>query len=155
MPRVGEQDNGERAPMRIAVVTLAKGKADIEAALEAGARLSALQELQNDWPPLYQSPIIYQRETDTHGGHREERFLTRALIERLGWGDCDDLCIARVGELRATGEDPGARAIAYEQRAGSGRWHIVVRRSSGEIEDPSANLGMFERLPRPPFPRVR
>ncbi len=155
---------------RIAVVTLATGGRDIEAALEAGTRLSSYLHRQHpEWPPLYQSGIIYQRETRGHGGHNEERFLLRPLMDRLGWGDCDDLAMDRAGELRASGEDAprcghcggpvwivgGARCQAVESSPGAGRWHITVVRSDGTTEDPSAVLGMYDGLPRPVFPRVQ
>ncbi len=57
-----------------------------------------------------------------------------------GWGDCDDLAPHHAASLRATGEDPGARAIV--QKSGPNRWHAVVERSSGSIDDPSRAAGM-------------
>ena len=72
-------------------------------------------------------------------GTGEELALAPVVVGR-GWGDCDDLAPWRAAELRATGEDPGARAVAI--RSGPRRWHAVVRRSSGEIEDPSRWAGM-------------
>jgi hypothetical protein len=42
--------------------------------------------------------------------------------------------------MRATGEDPGAKAIV--KRSGPNRWHAVVQRSDGTIRDPSRETGM-------------
>lgn len=91
-------------------------------------------------PALYASGVRYQRETPTHGGHNEERFLAIPWVLRLGWGDCDDLTGWRVAELRYTGEDPHAAPEAVEVQPN--RWHAVVRRGNGSIEDPSERLGM-------------
>jgi hypothetical protein len=66
-------------------------------------------------------------------------------LEVLGrrWGDCDDLAPWHAGSLRASGQDPGARAIV--RRSGPSTWHAVVLRSDGKIEDPSARAGMPTR----------
>lgn len=72
-------------------------------------------------------------------GTGESLDLAPVVLSR-GWGDCDDLAPWLAAELRATGRDPGARAVAH--RSGKGRWHAVVRTSSGEILDPSLWAGM-------------
>jgi hypothetical protein len=91
-----------------------------------------------DTPPLYTAGVRWQKETPTHGGHNEERFLTIPLVRMLGWGDCDDLAAWRAAELQRSGER--ARAVVYAVRPGL--WHVVVRRGDGSIEDPSTRLGM-------------
>lgn len=57
-----------------------------------------------------------------------------------GWMDCDDWAPAHAASLRVTGEDPDARAVA--RRVAPYRWHAVVERSDGRIEDPSRWAGM-------------
>lgn len=71
----------------------------------------------------------------------QEHFDHAALVGKRGWGDCDDLAPWHAASLRVTGRDRGARAIV--RRSGPGRWHAVVRRSSGRIDDPSADAGMY------------
>ncbi len=56
------------------------------------------------------------------------------------WGDCDDLAPWHAASLRHTGEDTGAQAVA--KRSGPQRWHAVVQRSDGTIDDPSKRAGM-------------
>lgn len=70
----------------------------------------------------------------------DEHFDLPTTIMGRGWGDCDDLAPWHAGSLRAGGVDPGARA--FVRRSGPKRWHALVRRSDGSIEDPSAAAGM-------------
>lgn len=70
----------------------------------------------------------------------DEHFDLPKTILGRGWGDCDDLAPWHAGSLRAAGIDPGARAIV--KKSGPQRWHAVVRRSDGTIEDPSLHAGM-------------
>lgn len=70
----------------------------------------------------------------------QEHFDHGRMVAGRGWGDCDDLAPWRAASLRVTGEDPGARAVV--RRSGERRWHAVVRRSDGSIDDPSLAAGM-------------
>lgn len=70
----------------------------------------------------------------------DEHFDHAGLVMKRGWLDCDDAAPYAAGSLRAQGIDPGARAIV--RRSGPNRWHAVVRRSDGSIEDPSLDAGM-------------
>jgi hypothetical protein len=70
----------------------------------------------------------------------QEHFDHAARVIGRGWGDCDDLAPWHAASLRATGQDPGAQAIA--KRSGPHRWHAVVKRSDGAIDDPSRAAGM-------------
>jgi hypothetical protein len=74
-----------------------------------------------------------------------ERFDHAGLVMRRKWGDCDDLAPWHAASLRVTGEDHGAKAIVYP--SGPGRWHAVVRRSDGSIDDPSRWAGMRRGVP--------
>lgn len=70
----------------------------------------------------------------------QEHFDHAGVVLGRGWGDCDDLAPWHAASLRATGQDPRARAIVM--RSGPQRWHAVVRRGDGAIEDPSRAAGM-------------
>ena len=70
----------------------------------------------------------------------DEHFDHGALIARRGFGDCDDWAPLHAATLRASGKDPGATAIV--RKSGEKRWHAIVRRSDGTIEDPSLAAGM-------------
>lgn len=70
----------------------------------------------------------------------EEHFDHAAIVAARGWGDCDDLAPMRAAELRVSGQDPGAAAIAVP--SGPRKWHAIVRRSDGSTEDPSVQAGM-------------
>lgn len=70
----------------------------------------------------------------------DEHFDLPGTILARGHGDCDDLAPWHAGSLRAKGIDPGARAIV--KKSGPKRWHAIVQRSDGSIEDPSAHAGM-------------
>lgn len=70
----------------------------------------------------------------------QEEFDHVGKILQRGAGDCDDLAPWLAASLRHTGEDPDAFAEVY--RSGPGRWHAVVRRGDGSIDDPSKWRGM-------------
>lgn len=70
----------------------------------------------------------------------DEHFDLASTVLKRGWGDCDDLAPYHAASLRITGEDP--EAYAFVRRSGPNRWHAVVQRSSGDIEDPSKAAGM-------------
>lgn len=70
----------------------------------------------------------------------DEHFDLASTVVGRGWGDCDDLAPAYAGQLRATGRDPEARA--FVRRSGPTRWHALVRRGDGTVEDPSRAAGM-------------
>jgi hypothetical protein len=69
-----------------------------------------------------------------------EHFDHGALIASRGHGDCDDWAPLHAATLRVTGEDPGATAVV--RKSGPKRWHAIVRRSDGTIDDPSLAAGM-------------
>jgi hypothetical protein len=70
----------------------------------------------------------------------DEHFDLAGTVLKRGWGDCDDLAPYHAASLRLTGEDPEALAIV--RRSGPNRWHAIVRRSDGSIDDPSRAAGM-------------
>lgn len=89
-------------------------------------------------PPIYAAGVRYAREP-------RDVWRTAPEVLRRGSGDCEDLSAWRAAELRASGEDPGARVDVY--RSGPRRLHAVVRRGDGSFEDPSRRLGMNAKPP--------
>lgn len=75
----------------------------------------------------------------------DEAFDHAGIVMRRKWGDCDDLAPWHAASLRHTGEDPEARAIV--RRSGPHRWHAIVQRSDGTIDDPSRWAGMGQPHP--------
>ena len=55
-------------------------------------------------------------------------------------GDCDDLAPWAAASMRATGQDPDAKAVV--RRSGPGNWHAYVERGDGSERDPSVEAGM-------------
>ncbi len=70
----------------------------------------------------------------------DEHFDHASTVHSRGWGDCDDLAPWHAASLRHTKEDPGAHAIVV--KSGPQRWHAIVKRSDGSIDDPSREAGM-------------
>ena len=94
-------------------------------------------------PTLYESGVRYLSEPD---GVDEWQDIPDTLERRTG--DCEDLACYRVADLRVRGGEPTAtREISVDllpNRSGQMvvTYHIMVRRASGAIEDPSRILGM-------------
>ena len=110
----------------------------LDAALEAVTRLNESMLARNEIPTFdkaLQYGVKWRPEPagDEHFDHGQ-----RVLQRR--WGDCDDLAPLHAASLRHTGEDPEATAIV--KRSGPKRWHAVVQRSDGTIDDPSQRAGM-------------
>lgn len=116
-------------------------------ALEGLARVAAEQIAENELPPLYRSGVRYEREP-----RGSEEWLTPLQMLERGVADCEDLAAYRVGELRASGADPGA--VVTIVRTGPRTLHAVVRRSDGSIEDPSRVLGMTSTSHGVTLPRL-
>ena len=88
-------------------------------------------------PPLYTTGARWQVK---EGDESETRWRYPHDVVTEGWGDCQDLSAYRAAELRVTGEDPTARVRVYP--TGVNRYHAVVQRGNGLVEDPSVVLGM-------------
>ncbi len=115
----------------------------LDAALEATTRLNesmlARQEI-----PTFEKGLHYgiKWKPEPPGA---EHFDHAATVMKRKWGDCDDLAPWHAASLRNTGTDPEAHAVA--KRSGPNRWHAVVQRSDGSIEDPSRRAGMGQPQP--------
>jgi hypothetical protein len=114
----------------------------VEKLVEALALANAFQMRSNGFPALAGVPIRYDLEGNA------ELFDDATMVASRRSGDCDDLCAYRLGELWASGEDPGAIARVVWQPDVTGateipwQFHVQVQRSDGSVEDPSAELGM-------------
>ena len=106
---------------------------DLEAVGEAFVKLARLDLARNKVPDLYATRVRYTRET---GGR--ERWQLPSETLRRGLGDCEDLAVWRVAELRSRGE----AAKLLLRQSGPKMWHALVRRADGTTEDPSKKLGM-------------
>lgn len=114
----------------------------LEAALEATSLANEQAILRGEVPPLTEAikkGVRWKPEPFTDGEHFD---LAHQVTARK-WGDCDDLAPWLTGELRATGQDPGAISRVY--KSGPDRWHVVTETSSGEILDPSKWAGMGKK----------
>lgn len=110
----------------------ADGKA-LQAALEGLCSLAGEDLARRPLPPLYRAGVRYRPEP-----RGQERWQVPSEVRRKGFGDCEDLAAWRVAELRRKGE----RAAPYVKQTGPARWHAMVRRGDGRLEDPSRLLGM-------------
>lgn len=110
----------------------------LDAALESVTRLNEAM-LAEKKVPTFEKGLNYgiKWKPEPPG---QEHFDHAATVLARRWGDCDDLAPWHAASLRHTGEDPGATAIV--KRSGPRRWHAVVQRSDGSIDDPSRRAGM-------------
>lgn len=114
------------------------------AALETLAAAGQAELAAGDLPLLYEAGVRYAREARGPDGARLEEWRSPRAVLRARAGDCEDLAAWRVAELRASGEPAHFDVLSQPPREGRSHWlfHIRVRRGSGELEDPSALLGM-------------
>ena len=112
-------------------------RATLSAALEGLTATNVVLLGRNrNAPMLYKSGVRYRAEPVG-----KEKWLTVPQVIRAGFGDCEDLAAWRAAELRHAGIP--ARAVVI--RSGPKMFHAVVRLPSGQLEDPSAKLGMLKR----------
>lgn len=110
----------------------------LDAGLEAVTRLNE-QMLAEGEVPSFERGLRYGVRWRPEPPGAEHFDSARTVIARKA-GDCDDLAPWHAASLRHSGEDPGARAVV--KRSGPKRWHAVVQRSDGSIDDPSKRAGM-------------
>ena len=118
-----------------------------EAHVSAPVLNSALESVTRLNESLLKSGEVPTFDQGLHHGVRwkpeppgQEHFDHAGTVLGRRWGDCDDLAPWHAATLRHKGIDPKATAIA--QRSGPNRWHAVVQRSDGSIDDPSKRAGM-------------
>ncbi len=107
-----------------------------EAALEGLTRVNQGLMERGNIPTLYEAGVRYRNEPKDVWKHAVD-------VGSDGYGDCEDLAAYRAAELRHTGEDPGAYVTTYQ--SAPNRYHAVVARTGGALEDPSRVLGMGQK----------
>lgn len=129
--------------INVAVPEAQVTKPVLDAALESVTRLNE-QLIKDGSAPTFRRAlhrgkgIVWKPEPPG-----DEHFDHAGVVQRRAWGDCDDLAPWHAASLRATGEDPEARAVV--RRSGPSRWHAYVERSDGSSEDPSREAGMGKK----------
>lgn len=101
-------------------------------------------------PDLYNAGVTYKperRRINPNTGKPSEygeEWQTIPWVIYRGYGDCEDLGAWRAAELRAKYHVKATPFIKM-RRMPDGYWraHVVVRWPNGQIEDPSAKLGMY------------
>lgn len=111
----------------------------LDAALEAVTRLNETM-LHNGEVPTAREAIHEHGVKWRPEPPGDEHFDHALTVHQRGHGDCDDLAPWHAASLRHTGEDPGATAVVT--KSGPQRWHAIVKRSDGSIDDPSREAGM-------------
>jgi hypothetical protein len=92
-------------------------------------------------PLLYDAGIGYQP-----GPFGAEFWNSAAIALRCGSGDCKDFAAWRAAELQLAGEAACAVPLRVPTRRPGALYHVLVKRPGGRFEDPSARLGMLERV---------
>lgn len=126
--------------IRLAVPDAATSPEVLDAALEAVTRTNEKLIASGNVPLASEAIAAGVKWKPEPPG--DEHFDNAARVASRGWGDCDDLAPYHAASLRVTGEDPEARATVI--RTGPKRWHAVVERSDGSVDDPSADAGMYD-----------
>lgn len=110
----------------------------INAALEAVTRLDESMIRSGQSPTSHQLVASGAKWRPEPPG--DEHFDHGGTIKARGWGDCDDWAPLHAATLRASGEDPGAKAIVVP--SGPDTYHAIVQRTDGSLDDPSIAAGM-------------
>lgn len=110
--------------------------------LETLTQINQWHLRQDRYAPLYHSGVYYQEEPPG-----EEEWLDTPSLYKQGFGDCEDIACARVGELRHHRGLPAVPCISYKDfEVGPGKVvtlvHVLVLLPDGSVEDPSKVLGM-------------
>lgn len=103
-----------------------------------------------------------QRVPNVYAGHLRyipeepgvEDWCDIGRVLQRGGGDCEDLAAYHAAWLRFYAEDRNAQPVltSQEQHCPTGtrppcrQYHVLVRRGNGQLEDPSARLGMHSAL---------
>jgi hypothetical protein len=87
-------------------------------------------------PKLYDAGVRYLREDPDSENYQN---IPRTL--ELRTGDCEDLVAWRLAELQEAGEDAHLVVREWDDKTDV-YFHLLVGRPNGDIEDPSALLGM-------------
>lgn len=105
--------------------------------LEAMVNIARMELRMNRLPPLYRAGVRYVREENT------EDWKDPVNVFKDKEGDCEDLSIWRVAELR-NNHKKASPYIRYrvDPITDTYIYHVLTQRASGRLEDPSLILGM-------------
>ena len=109
---------------------------DVAAIIEVAMSTARREVAAPGFPMLYRSGVRYRSQDATACAFRGPK----SVLER-GHGDCKQLVIWRLAELRNAGEHATPRIIWLPEKSGL-RAHALIRRENGTTEDPSVELGM-------------
>lgn len=108
--------------------------------------LEALVNINRLWlrthpstPGIYESGIRYIREYDT------EDWRDVPTLIKDGGGDCEDLASYLCAELRERHKEKCRPYIRWRKYNQFYLYHVLVQRANGQMEDPSAKLGMYDK----------
>jgi len=137
-------------PFLAATIRIPSTAPDLAAALEGLVRLNQAEIRQakasgRPIPPLYRAGVHWQPDR-APGGKPAETWDSIEIVRARGYGDCEDLASWRAAELRENGI--AARAIVRRSHTPGVAWHCVTLWPNGQMEDPSAKLGMHEMQAR-------
>jgi hypothetical protein len=115
----------------------------VKALLDCLSDIWAAQLRRKPLPPLYSTGVRYEREPNA--GQWED-FKPPYRTFEDGFGDCDDLVLWRVAELKAKGERASVQCLVKADPTGL-KMHVRVRRADGREEDPSVLVERFKVEP--------
>ena len=131
-------------------IVLFKDKQDSQRSKKAMLYLlEALSQVNLTWLqkyptlPLYKTRVVYEAE-------ETEIWKDVPNVLNDGYGDCEDLACWRVAELRKAGIAARPYISWRTMPSGAVRFHALVLRPDGRIEDPSLALGMHGKITRRP-----
>lgn len=127
-------------PVVSARIAVQSNKPALDAALEGLVRLNVQMfrtraAQGRPVPSVYKAGIHWQRD-------KGETWDTADIVQRRGYGDCEDLAAWRAAELRLRGV--AASAVVRPSNSPGVAWHAIVELPNGQFEDPSAKLGMYD-----------
>jgi hypothetical protein len=125
-------------PIVAARFNIPSDKSSIDAALEGLTQLNmtimrAAAAAGQPFPSVYKAGVYWKRDVG-------ETWDTVDVVQRRGFGDCEDLAAWLAASYRVKGI--GARAVVRASNTPGVAWHAVTQLPSGGVEDPSVRLGM-------------
>jgi hypothetical protein len=120
------------------LLDLASRKSTVQLLLEALATANAAHlHLHPETPLLYASGVSYAEEAE---GEECWTDIPGALAR--GVGNCKDLVAWRLAELRVRAGELALPLVGARRLGADVKFHVVVRRGDGRIEDPSWELAV-------------
>ena len=93
--------------------------------------------IHSETPWLYASGVRYAEDDEEREGWTD---IPETLAR--GVGDCKDLVAWRVAELRVRSRESALPQVSFARVGHRVKFHVVVVRADGRVEDPARVLGM-------------